>query len=157
MARNMIAALVVRGGNIERVALAEGDTYPGIRDLIGNTITSCFEAPSDDPRRPVWGYCDDEFLLVDNPDWNVVLTDGELYRGHYAIGGPIVIVGGDVDTGESRGLTDEEAGRFWIDKNAGMVFLDHETGGVRFVPLLRYTYPNRKEAEDGRQDPAPRR
>lgn len=140
MARNMIAALVVRGGNIERVALEKGNTYPGIRDLIGNTITSCFEAPSDDPRRPIWGYCDDEFLLVDNPDWNVVLAEGELYPEPYPIAGPIVIVGGDRSTGESRGLTEEEIERFRVDRSKGMI--DFDRGEI--IPTLRYGQPTKE-------------
>lgn len=149
MARNMIAALVVRGGKVERVELEEGNTYPGIRALIGNTITSCFEAPSDDPRRPIWGYCDDEFLLTDNPDWNVVLAKGELYGEAHPIGGPIVITGGDRTTGESRGLTEAEIERFAIDSTMGGLVRTPE-GGFRIIPTLRYRAPRVQKTRTSR-------
>lgn len=140
MKTKTIAALVVRGGKVERVELEEGNTYPGIRALIGNTITSCFEAPSDDPRRPIWGYCDDEFLLTNLIDWNVVLEEGTLYPYHYPIGGPIVITGGDRTTGESRSLTEDEIERFAIDSTMGGLVRTPE-GGFRIIPTLRYRAP----------------
>lgn len=131
-------ALLVKGGQIERIdidEMASGAT--SIRDLVGNTFTTAFRVNLPGGLS-IDGYCDDEFLLVEHPDWNVVLEYGTLYQEPYAIGGPIVIVGGDNNTGESREMSEEEMDRFWVDRGTGLRYM-RSGGGTIDIPTLRYT------------------
>jgi hypothetical protein len=129
-------ALLVKEGGIHRITLSPGDSPQEIHDHIGNWFTTCFRVPGDGPHHSIDAYCDDEFLLRDGIDWNVVLEQGTLYAEPYPIGGPIVIVGGDTLTGESRSLTEQEAARFAIDRTRGMLVLVE--GWRRSIPTLTY-------------------
>lgn len=144
-----LKALLVKDGKILPLELEQedGSCYKGIREAIGNIITGLFTVESDEPDYPIWSFCDDEFLLTDEPDWNVALESGVLsWEEGQVIGGPIVIVGGDETTGEDRSLTEEEIARFYIDPNRGMLLTSRRTGKVSAVHTLCYRAPKKEAA-----------
>lgn len=124
--------LLVQKGMIEGVIVLNSDH---IHRLIGNWFTTCFNIESRDRKNvTLTGYCDDEFLLRENPaaGFNVVLEYGTLYASPYPIGGPIVILATSSRTGNSLSLVEDEMERFYIDERMGIRLPD------RNVPTLRY-------------------
>lgn len=126
-------ALVVRDGQIERIDLRVGPDSGAahIHELVGDTFGSCFHVPGDGAARKIVGWCDDNFLLKANrPAWNVMLSPLSLYRGGYAIAGPIVIVGHYGP--DTAALSELEAAAFQI---GGVAMTD---GGL-VLPVLNFT------------------
>jgi hypothetical protein len=108
-------ALLVKNGQIEKITLADDDMKSSeeISGHIGNFFTSCFHIPGVGPNVGIYGFCDDEGLLHDEPNFNVIL-DQTLRTVCEPIAGPIVIVGSDENTDELRGLLDVEMEMFSI-------------------------------------------
>lgn len=129
--------LVIKNGIIRPYVFAgsDDDNANEIHDLIGNTFTTAFRVPGQTSGLSIDGYCDDEFLLRNSVDWNVVLEANTLRQEYYPIGGPIVVIGGNNRTGESRSLTDAEMERFSIDKGFGMITVNGPIPTLRFKPF----------------------
>lgn len=130
----LLRGLLVANGKIEPIEVSESTGEKSIRSYIGNVFTTAFRIPRGD--LSIDGYCDDEFLLRDNPNWNVVLEAGVLYHEPYPIAEPLVILGGNNRTGESISLTAAQMHAFSIDESMGLLIM--QKGQARVVPLLRY-------------------
>jgi hypothetical protein len=116
-------ALIMKPGadSLETIELPDDETgnYKAIRKLIQadqpveGWLTTCFRVLGE--RGRLVAFCDDEFLLNGRQDWCVLL--GETLRGDapYPIGGPVVIVG-ETQGGDTRGLTNNEASHFTLSK-----------------------------------------
>lgn len=130
-------ALLVKDGTIERVEI--GSDYREIQKHVGGTFGQCFAAPGAGQSRKIIGWCNDEFLLMppdQRPAWNVFLCDQTLYRGGYAIGGPILIVGHIGP--DACSMTEIELSAFRIATDRRWVGTPHGIGDVVTLPVLRF-------------------
>jgi hypothetical protein len=116
------SGLLVSKGRLSTVEVSD-DGPQSIHALIGNWFTTAFRVHLPGGLS-IDGYCDDEFLLRGDVDWNVVLEKGTLYGDYYPIGGNIVIIGGDNRTGDSRSLTPSEKAGFRVDWAQGFIAHD---------------------------------
>jgi hypothetical protein len=129
-------ALLVKDGQISRITLPDSDSgsSDAIRQHIGNWFTSCFTVNGVGANNIIMGYCDDEGLLTDTPDWNVI-PDDTLRLDMQPIAGPIVIVGGDDSNGETRSLLDVEMEMFTLEPSPIGV---RTADGIKTLPLLHF-------------------
>lgn len=126
-------ALLIKDGKIERIQIGD---FRDIQKAVGNTFTSAFRLPGAGYPLTIQAYCDDEFLLTGLPMHFSVGND--IYRGGYAYGGPVVIMGVDERDGESRSLTEAEMRAFSISEHHEMSSVQ---GMMMYLPVLTYKYP----------------
>jgi hypothetical protein len=130
-----IKGLLVKDGTVTPLVLDvrnDSDVARMLNTHIGNIFTTCFNVDSVDPRpkqsRVVTGYCDDEFLLTDNPNWSCAIGSTLRLDGPYPIGNPVVILTTDLRTGNTVSMTDKEMAMFQL---TGLIILEDRT-----IPII---------------------
>ncbi|HEY7195466.1 MAG TPA: hypothetical protein VH439_17115 [Gemmatimonadales bacterium] len=129
------AALLINDGTIQRIHVQRAQSGQShIRELIGDSFSSCFTLPGTGGRRLIIAYCDDRYLDKPRADlpWNVMLDPHTVYRDGWPVAGPIVVT--TVVAPDTVSMNELEMAALRIDAPPPPAFLFE--GEVLTLPLL---------------------